>query len=204
MQKRENFDTKKVHSYNRKYKDKIKRDKEELKKKDLPTKYETNILTHSNDIPQWIADGLTIREICTKLDISYNYWYDMIKQHEGLKNLVSIGEHMLCSKAEKSLHDLCTGFYSIDYKTTVEEDTNGKKHVKTEEIKHYNPPSGRAIEFMLRNRLPDKWSDKKELILDTKDNELQRKELFKQMLNSDNDNTINANYTDVTNTDNNE
>ena len=46
-------------------------------------------------------------------------------------------------------------------------------------------PSAQAIAFFLRNRMPEEWSDKKELILDTSQNEEARKKLFLQMINGE-------------------
>lgn len=198
LNKRASQEIKPEHVYTRKYKDKVKRDNAKEDNRDLPTIYETNVLPYASDIPIWIEEGLTIKEICVKLSISHSMWYKMIKEHEGLENLVSLGERLLCNRAEKSLVNLCTGFEYIEYKTTVEEDAQGKKHVKTEEMKRYQPPSQPAISFLLRNRMPDRWSDKKELMLDTKDNELKRKELFKQMLDNP---PIQADCKEITNND---
>ena len=74
------------------------------------------------------------------------------------------------------------GYEFEELKTIVEEDKNGKKHTKLEKTKRHQPPSAQAISFFLRNRCPEEWSDKKQLVLDTAQNEQARKELFLQML----------------------
>ncbi|MEA5085153.1 MAG: hypothetical protein VB018_13545 [Lachnospiraceae bacterium] len=67
-------------------------------------------------------------------------------------------------------------------KTIVEEDKSGKKHTKLEKSKKHQPPSAAAISFYLRNRCPGEWSDKKELVLDTSQNEQARKQMFLDMI----------------------
>lgn len=86
---------------------------------------------------------------------------------------------------ENSLLKLCNGYEYEEIKTTVEDDKNGKKRTKIEKIKRHQPPSAQAISFFLRNRMPEEWSEKKELILDTSQNEQARKKLFLQMINGD-------------------
>jgi len=96
-----------------------------------------------------------------------------------------MGRSVLCNQVEKSLLKLCTGYDYEELKTIVEEDKNGKKRTKIEKIKRHQPPSAQAIAFFLRNRMPEEWSDKKELILDTSQNEEARKKLFLQMINGE-------------------
>lgn len=154
-------------------------------------KWNTDILPRLNDIKEWLVQGETVRGICKKLDISPDYWYNCIKRHEALSELVVMGRSVICNEVEKSLLKLCTGYEYEELKTTVEEDKNGKKRTKIEKIKRHQPPSAQAISFFLRNRMPEEWSDKKELILDTSQNDEARKKLFLDMINGE---IIDADY----------
>ena len=129
--------------------------------------------------------GDTVREVYKKLAISPDSWYRYCKGHETLMELVTMGRSVLCNEVEKSLLKLCTGYEYEEFKTIVEEDKNGKKRTKIEKVKHLQPPSAVAISFFLRNRMPEEWSEKKELILDTSQNEAVRKELFLLMVNGE-------------------
>lgn len=146
------------------------------------SKYETDILPQLSDIKDWIIQGDSVRVVCRKLHISPDTWYRYCKEHENLSELVDMGRSVLNNEVEKSLVKLCTGYEYEELKTIVEEDKAGKKHTKLEKSKKHQPPSSAAISFYLRNRCPEEWSDKKELVLDTSQNEQARKELFLEML----------------------
>lgn len=149
------------------------------------SKYETDILPKLMDVQEWLMQGDTVREVCKKLSISPETWYKYCREHETLMELVNMGRSVLCNEVEKSLLKLCTGYEYEELKTIVEEDKNGKKRTKLEKIKRHQPPSAQAISFFLRNRMPEEWSDKKELILDTRQNEEARKQLFLEMVNGE-------------------
>lgn len=164
-------------------------------RKGIPNKisrYDTDILPRLSDIKDWLMQGDTVREICKKLEMSPDTWYRYCREHETLTELVTMGRSVLCNEVEKSLIKLCTGYDYEELKTTIEEDKNGKKRTRIEKIKRHQPPSAQAISFFLRNRMPEEWSDKKELILDTSQNDETRKRLFLEMINA---NSIDADYT---------
>ena len=164
-------------------------------RKGIPNKisrYDTDILPRLSDIKEWLMQGDTVREICKKLEMSPDTWYRYCREHEVLTEFVILGRSVLCNEVEKSLLKLCTGYDYEELKTTVEEDKNGKKRTRIEKTKRHQPPSAQAISFFLRNRMPEEWSDKKEIILDTSQNDETRKRLFLEMINS---NAIEAEYT---------
>lgn len=148
-------------------------------------KFETEIAPRLSEIAEWLGEGDSIRDICHKLSISQDTWYRYQKEHETLSELVAAGRSVHQSLVEKSLLKLCTGYEYEELKTIVEEDKNGKKRTKLEKSKRHQPPSAQAISFFLRNRCPEEWADKKELLLDTAQNEQARKRLFLQMLSGE-------------------
>lgn len=148
-------------------------------------KYETDIVPRMEEIKDWMLSGDSVRDLCGKLDISIDTWYRFCKEHEALSELVNMCRDLLNFDVEKSLVKLCTGYDFEELKTIVEEDRSGKKRTKLEKTKRHQPPSAQAISFFLRNRSPEHWSDKKELVLDTAQNEQARKKLFLQMLSGD-------------------
>lgn len=150
-----------------------------------PSKYDTDIIPRLADIKDWIAGGDSVREVCKKLSISPDTWYRYCKEHETLSELVDMGKCLLQQDVEKSLLKLCTGYEYEELKTIVEEDRSGKKRTKLEKTKRHQPPSAQAISFFLRNRCPEEWSDKRELIVDNSGNEQARKALFLQILSGE-------------------
>ena len=145
-------------------------------------KYETDILPRLSDIKDWIMQGDTVRQVCSKLSISPDTWYRYCKEHETLSELVNLGRDVLNNEVENSLLKLCIGYDYEELKTIVEEDKNGKKRTRIEKVKRHQPPSAQAISFWLRNRDPEQWNDRREIIIDTKANELERKRLFLEMI----------------------
>ncbi len=148
-------------------------------------KYETVILTRLSDIQEWIINGENVRDICEKLDISPDTWYRYCKEHEALSELVLMGRSLVNAEVENSLFKLCMGYEYEVIKTVIEEDKNGKKRTRIEKTKHHQPPSAQAISFWLRNRAPEQWNDRKELVLETKQNEEARKKLFLEMIDEE-------------------
>lgn len=146
-------------------------------------KYETDILPRLEEIKTWVENGDSVREICRKLKISPDTWYRYQAQHENLSELISMGRCVLLSSVEKSLAKLCLGYEYEELKTIVEEDKLGKKHTKLEKVKRYQPPSPQAISFFLKNRCPEDWADKKEIVIENEINEVDRKKLFLSILN---------------------
>lgn len=164
---------------------------------DKLTKYETDILPQLSDITEWVIQGDSVRVICKKLHISPDTWYRYCKDHENLSELVDMGRSVLNNDVEKSLVKLCTGYEYEELKTIVEEDKSGKKHTKLEKCKRHQPPSAAAISFYLRNRCPEEWAEKKELVIDTSQSEQARKELFLEMLRGDESVVENDNVVDI-------
>lgn len=161
-----------------------------MSRKGIPNKmnkFDTDIAPRLSEIREWIEEGDSIRDICRKLSISQDTWYRYQKEHETLSELVNLGRRVMQARVEKSLLKLCTGYEFEELKTIVEEDRSGKKRTKLEKVKRHQPPSAQAISFFLRNRCPEEWSDKKELVLDTAQNEQARKRLFLQMLSGEED-----------------
>lgn len=160
----------------------------DLSREGIPNKvnkFDTDIAPHFSEIREWLGQGDSIKDICGKLSISQDTWYRYQKEHETLSELVKLGRSITLSTVEKSLLKLCTGYEFEELKTIVEEDKNGKKRTKLEKSKRHQPPSAQAISFFLRNRCPEEWADKKELVLDTAQNETARKRLFMQMLSGE-------------------
>ena len=156
-----------------------------MSRKGVPNKickYNTEIVPRMSEIKTWIEEGDSIRDICQKLSISQDTWYRYQKEHETLSELVKLGRQVTQSIVEKSLLKLCTGYEFEELKTIVEEDRSGKKRTRIEKTKRHQPPSAQAISFFLRNRCPEEWTDKKELLLDTTQNEQARKQMFMKML----------------------
>lgn len=159
-----------------------------------PTYWELKVQPRLVDIKQWCEEGATNSEIAARLGISEGLWYEYINKYPILNEFVSLGRSVTNAEVEKSLYKLCTGYEYEEIKTVIEEAPNGKKKTRIEKTKKYVPPSSQAIQFYLKNRMPEQWNDKKEFIFDTKENEEARKKLFLEMIDDD---LIEADYSEV-------
>ena len=135
--------------------------------------------------------GLTNEEMSKRLDINPDTWYRYMKEHAILHELVQASKSVMDTKVENALLKTALGFEYEEIKTIIEEDKNGKKRTRIEKTKKYMPPNPTAQAFWLKNRKRDEWGERKEIIFDTKAQELERKKLFLQMIN---DEVVEADY----------
>lgn len=154
-------------------------------------KYETVILPRLSEIQQWCLDGYTDEMIYKKLEISHDTWYRYIKEYPILSELIALSKSVMDNKVENALLKTALGYEYEEIKTIIEEDKNGKKRTRIEKTKKYMPPNPTAQAFWLKNRKREEWSERKEIIFDTKAQEAERKRLFLNMIN---DEVIEADY----------
>lgn len=157
------------------------------------SKWETHVQPRLKEIQQWCWEGLTDDVICEKLGIVPSTWYKYQNEHPTLKEVVNWGKSVIDSRVENSLLRAALGYEFEEIKTIIEEDKTGKKKTRVEKVKRYQQPNPTAMIFWLKNRKKDEWNDRREVILDTKQSEEERKRLFLEMIEEDND-TIDAEY----------
>lgn len=150
-----------------------------------PTKWETHVYPRLAEIQQWFQEGVDSGEIVKNLGIAPATWYEYIDKHPMLAELVKWSKSVIISTVEKSLLKAATGYDVEELKTVVEEDKNGKKRTRIEKTKRHIPANPTAMIFYLKNRAPNEWNDRREIIIDTKAAELERKQLFLQMIDAD-------------------
>ncbi|MCI1693296.1 transposase [Aneurinibacillus aneurinilyticus] len=146
------------------------------------TKWETIVYPRLSEIQKWCEEGLTNDVICKRLNIAQSTWYEYQKEYPMLSELVKMGKSVIDSQVENSLLKAALGYDYEEIKTIVEEDKNGKKRTRIEKVKRHQPPNPTAMIFWLKNRAPDNWNDRREIMIDTKQSELERKQLFLQMI----------------------
>jgi hypothetical protein len=150
-----------------------------------PTKWETHVYPRLAEIQQWFQEGLNAEDIIKNLGIGHTTWYEYIDKHPMLAELVKWSKSIIVSRVENSLLRAAMGYEFEELKTIVEEDKNGKKKTRIEKVKRYQPPNPTAMIFYLKNRAPNEWNDRREILIDTKAAELERKQLFLDMIDAD-------------------
>ncbi|MBK5242064.1 transposase [Clostridium sp.] len=165
-----------------------------MTRKGIPNKtnkYATVIQPRLLEIQKWCEEGLTNDIICQRLGIPESTWYDCQKNNAVLLELVHASKSVIDTKVENALLKTALGYEYEEIKTVIEEDKNGKKRTRIEKTKKYMPPNPTAQAFWLKNRKRDEWSERKEIIFDTKAQEEERKRLFLNMIN---DEVVDADY----------
>jgi hypothetical protein len=148
-------------------------------------------LPRFTEIQWWIEEGLTNDQMCEKLGIAPATWYEYANKHPMFSDLINWGKAVINTRVENSLFRTATGYEYEEIKTIVEEDKNGKKKTRIEKVKRHQPPNPTAMIFWLKNRAPNEWNDRREILIDTKAAELERKQLFLEMIEAD---VIEADY----------
>lgn len=116
-------------------------------------------------ITNWAANGLTNEEIARSMGIHRSTLREWVKVHPAISDALKRGRLMACEAIENALFKRATGMEITD---TMEEfegaivdgkPLNGKikKRTTTRQV----PPDTGAIIFYLKNRMPDKYSDRR-------------------------------------------
>lgn len=119
------------------------------------------------------ADSYTVAEICEKVGIAKDTYYNWLKTKSDFSDAIKKAEDEfkedMLAECNRSLVKLIKG-YTVQEKRTVTADTgkkdeNGKPIVKVKEHvvtdKHYPPSLGAIIHFQT-NRDPDNWKNRQE------------------------------------------
>nr|WP_142412346.1 helix-turn-helix domain-containing protein [Clostridium sp. Marseille-P7770] len=126
----------------------------------------------------WARDGLTDEEIAKKIGISRSTLAEWKKKYPDISDTLKKGKEIVDTEVENSLLKRAKGYTAKVKKTfklkKIEYDKTGKK-VKEEEVLEVGedevhiPADVTAMIFWLKNRLPEKWKDKRFAVSDLAD-----------------------------------
>jgi hypothetical protein len=150
-----------------------------------PTKWETHVFPRLSEIQEWFENGIPMDQVYKNLSIAPATWYEYVDKHPVLAELVKWSRAVTNISVENSLFKAATGYDYEEIKTVVEEDKNGKKRTRIEKVKRHMPPNPTAMVFWLKNRAATDWNDRREIVVSTKAAELERKQLFLDMIEAD-------------------
>lgn len=107
----------------------------------------------------WARDGLTDKQIAEmKIGISERTFTNWKKTHSSIFSALKKGKEIIDIQVENSLLKRALGYSYKEVKTEVSDD--GQKVITT--VKEVIPDVTAQI-FWLKNRMPDKWRDKKDI-----------------------------------------
>lgn len=116
-------------------------------------------------ITNWAANGLTDTEIARSMGVRRETLSVWKKAHPNISNAIKKGRMLACESIENALFKRATGMVLED---TVEEfkgelrdgkPANGTVLKRT--TKRMVPPDTGALIFYLKNRMPDRYSDRR-------------------------------------------
>lgn len=104
-------------------------------------------------IKRWRCQGLSIQEICDKMEIDIRTLRSWRKKHPELEECLAYCKEVTISRVEQSLYNRALGY---DYEETTRELIEGEMRITKIVTKHV-PPDVKAILNFLYNRDPHHW-----------------------------------------------
>ena len=112
--------------------------------------------------------GATNDELATFFDVHVSTIYQWKLDHEGFSDALKRGKEMADARVARALFSRATGYSHEDVDIKMYEG----EIIETPTIKHY-PPDATSMIFWLKNRQPDKWREKREVVeVDADDGEI--------------------------------
>ena len=124
--------------------------------------YETKVLPRLAEIEEWARDGFTDKEIAARLLVSENSFAAYKNEHEELREALESGAYA-DTLVENAFFKSCIG-YKVKVKVPIKVRLSGEDSVIAVDEEKYIPPNTKAQILWLKNRRPEKWSEKTEIV----------------------------------------
>lgn len=111
----------------------------------------------------WARDGLNYAEIAQKMRVGERTLYRWKKEEGQIRQALKEGRDVADRKVENALFESAIGGF-IEEEETFMQEVNGVATKRVKRIKKYMQPNLGSIVFWLKNRKPDTWKDKREII----------------------------------------
>lgn len=140
------------------------------------SKYETHIKPHLEKIRQWKQNGATDEQIFTQLGVSHTTYYDAIKKHPELSEVVSTAKTSFIMDLRGELARLAFKHELDTIKIYTKEDkATGTKTEYVEKTTKEVDGDIAAINLLLKNLDRDNWSnDPQQTLLKQQEFELKK------------------------------
>lgn len=113
-------------------------------------------LDREEEIRTWCLQGITPFELAKRLGISYKQLVRLIEESPKLEALIELGKERVDFSVEASLYDQAVGYFREMTETVFHPD--GTQTTKI--VNKFYPPNIAATQFWLKNRRPERWSEK--------------------------------------------
>lgn len=116
-------------------------------------------------ITNWAANGLTDAEIAKSMGIRRETLSVWKQKHTNISNAIKSGRLMACEVIENALFKRATGMVVEDtveeYRGELRDGKPSNGTVVRRTTKRHVPPDTGALIFYLKNRMPDRYSDRR-------------------------------------------
>ena len=119
----------------------------------MKDKYEMYVLPNLPDVESYLRMGATEGDIAKHLGVSQSTFRKYKKEHNELSDIIDDNKRL--REVEAALCKRAIGYKYTETKTV---DKGDRLEITTTEKEM--PPDLSAISFLLRNRYPERWSDK--------------------------------------------
>ena len=123
-----------------------------------PTKYDTEIKPHLEEIKEAVAAGATYKEIAKAFGIAESTIYKYKKEKKEFSQAFMRGREKIVFEIKGALLKKALGFTYTERKTVAKKDKDGDNIVLIEEYERQCLPSETAAAMLLRNYDAD-WRD---------------------------------------------
>ena len=115
---------------------------------------------------EYASQGLTQKQIAQNLGINEATLYDWLKKYPKLSEAIKKGKEAAIEKVENALFKRAIGYDYQEVKVYRTTRKDGTVYERQEIVKKHMPPDTTAIIFFLKNRAPDRWTDRKETAIE--------------------------------------
>lgn len=123
-----------------------------------PSRYETEIKPHIEEIKEAVQAGATVEEIAEAFGMAVSTIHKYKAQKKELKDAFAHGRAKVCFKIKAALLKKALGFEYEEEKRVGRKDKDGENVILIEKYKRYCAPSETAAAMLLRN-YDENWRD---------------------------------------------
>ena len=123
-----------------------------------PSKYDTEIKPHLNDIRKAVEAGATVEEIAKAFGIAVSTLHRYKAEKKELQDAFARGREIVIIDIKAALLKKALGFSYEEKKQYITESEDGSRKKHTEISTRYSPPSETAAAMLLRN-YSSEWRD---------------------------------------------
>lgn len=143
-------------------------------------------------IQGWARDGLTDKEIAKEIGISKQTFYDWQKKYSDFSDSIKKNKEVADRSVEDALFRKATGYKTkeIIRERQWNRTTGQYELVTVKEVEKDVAPDTTAQIFWLKNRKPETWRDKREVLTDGSADARDIDELTNRIFDADDDRSL--------------